>query len=94
MGAFAKFYHFRNVVPLDQQVVIRMNRDTLISGVVLDLNSPATIKLPDGAGRYLAMQVINQDHYTKLVANGPGSYILTRESMGGTLCWCDRAHIG
>lgn len=82
LGAFAKFYHFRNVVPLDQQVVIRMNRDTLISGVVLDLNSPATIKLPDGAGRYLAMQVINQDHYTKLVANGPGSYILTRESMG------------
>jgi len=82
LGAFAKFYHFRNVVPLDQQVVIRMNRDTLISGAVLDLNSPATIKLPDGAGRYLAMQVINQDHYTKLVANSPGSYILTRESMG------------
>jgi hypothetical protein len=25
LGAFAKFYHFRNVVHLDQQVVIRMN---------------------------------------------------------------------
>jgi hypothetical protein len=37
-GGFAKFLHFSEPPPLDHQSVIRMNRDTLYSGAVFDLD--------------------------------------------------------
>ena len=46
-GGFAKFFHHRAPTPIDQQSVIRMNRDTLYSAAVFDLNAgPVTITLP------------------------------------------------
>ncbi|WP_296492813.1 DUF1254 domain-containing protein, partial [Rhodoferax sp.] len=42
-GAFGKFLHIRQPTPIDQQGVIRMNRDTLYSAVIFDLTEPATI---------------------------------------------------
>ncbi len=48
-----------------------MNRDTLYSAAVFDLDAgPVTIALPDAGGRFQSMQVINQDHYTPLVTYG------------------------
>ena len=83
MGAFGEFIHNREPTPIDQQTVIRMNRDTLYSAAVFDLDAaPVTITLPDPEGRFLSVQVINQDHYTRLVAYGAGEHILTRESCG------------
>jgi hypothetical protein len=35
---FGKFMHNRTPTPLDRQTVIRMNRDTLYSGAVFDLD--------------------------------------------------------
>lgn len=81
--ALGKFDHNREPTPLDDQTVIRMNRDTLYSAAVFDLAAgPATIHLPDPKGRFLSMQVINEDHYTSLVAYGGGVHTLTRDDVG------------
>jgi hypothetical protein len=59
-----------------------MNRDTLYSAAVFDLDAgPVTITLPDAGKRFLSMQVINQDHYTPMVVYG-GSHTLTRAKIG------------
>jgi hypothetical protein len=61
-----QFVHTRRPVPLDRQTVIRMNLDTLYSSAVVDLAAgPVTVTVPPQAdGRYVAVQVISQDHYT------------------------------
>jgi hypothetical protein len=80
--ALGKFGHNREPTPIDKQTVIRMNRDTLYSAAVFDLDAgPVTITLPDAGKRFLSMQVINQDHYTPMVVYG-GSHTLTRAKIG------------
>src|SRR5580698_10056283 len=47
-GGFGKFEHHRELSPIDAQTVIRMNRDTLYSAAVFDLDAgPVTITLPE-----------------------------------------------
>jgi len=62
---FGKLNHNRKMAPIDKQDVVRMNRDTLYSSGVFDLEAaPVTITLPDAGKRFMSMQVISQDHYT------------------------------
>ena len=62
-GAFGKLLHLRQPTPIDKQDVIRMNRDTLYSFGIFDLDaSPVTILKPDSKGRFQSMLIINQDH--------------------------------
>jgi hypothetical protein len=75
------FEHSRQPTSLDDQPVIRMNRDTLYSGAVLDLSSPATVTLPETGGRYMGLLVINQDHYMR-VYSGAGDHKLTQDENG------------
>ena len=82
-GGFAKFDHNRQTTPIDRQEVIRMNRDTLYSAAVFDLDAGSvSITLPDAGQRFLSMQLINQDHYTPTVVYGGGTHRLTREDIG------------
>lgn len=74
--------HRRNPLQVDEQDVIRLNRDTLYSTAVLDLSTPATIRLPDAGGRFMSMLVINEDHFVKLVAYNAGEYQLTQKMLG------------
>jgi hypothetical protein len=63
-GGPGKFHHRREPMQIDKQVVIRPNRDTLYSSAVFDLDAgPVAVTLPDAAGRFRSMQVINEDHY-------------------------------
>lgn len=73
--------HLRVPTPLDQQRVIRMNRDTLYSSAVLDLREPATVVMPETNGRYQSLHVISQDHYS-FAKTKPGRYALSRENVG------------
>ena len=44
-GGFGKFEHEREVTPIDDQNVIRQNRDTLYSAAVFDLDAgPVTVQ--------------------------------------------------
>ncbi len=72
-----KFYHFRGITPLNQQTVVRMNRDVLYSGAVVDAEKGATVtfpKMPDK--RYASILVIDNDHYCPTVIYTPGKHQL------------------
>ena len=75
------WFHLRAPTPLDQQKVIRINRDTLYSSAVLDLSEPATVIMPETGGRYQSLQVISQDHYS-FAKTKPGRYELTQDEVG------------
>jgi hypothetical protein len=82
-GALGKFNHRREVASVDDQTVIRLNRDTLYSAAIFDLaTAPVTITLPDAGQRFRSMQVISEDHYVPMVVYTPGAHALTREKVG------------
>ncbi|MEJ8821039.1 DUF1254 domain-containing protein [Variovorax humicola] len=82
-GAFGKLNHARQPAAIDDQKVVRMNRDTLYSSGVFDLQAgPVTITLPDAGKRYMSMQVISQDHYTTEVVYAPGRHTYTADKVG------------
>ena len=80
-GGFGRWFHFRNPTPIENQPVIRMNRDTLYSSAVLDLSEPATVVMPETGGRYQSLHVINQDHYSFSNID-PGRHVLTEKVVG------------
>jgi hypothetical protein len=82
-GSLGKFVHRREPASIDNQTVIRLNRDTLYSAAVFDLDSgPVTITLPDAGKRFMSMQVISEDHYVPEVVYGQGSYTLDKQKVG------------
>jgi hypothetical protein len=82
-GALGRFVHIRTPTPIDKQDVIRMNRDTLYSSALFDLDVGAvTITLPDAGKRFMSLLVIDEDHYTLPVVYAPGSFTFTREQVG------------
>lgn len=82
-GGLGVFFHSRTPTPLDKQTVIRMNLDTLYSSAVLDLAAgPATVTVPEVTdGRYVALQVVTQDHLTPMLMH-EGTHTLTEENVG------------
>ena len=82
-SGLAKYHHAREPASIDNQTVIRMNRDTLYSTAVFDLDAgPVTITLPNAGKRFMSMQVVNEDQYTVEVVYGAGTYTLTRQKVG------------
>src|SRR5260370_27009885 len=82
-GGFGNFRHGRELAPPAQQGIVRPNRDTLYSFVIVDLDAaPVTITLPDAGKRFMGMQVANEDQYTRATYYGAGSHTLTRELIG------------
>jgi hypothetical protein len=77
-----QLFHNRAPTPVDRQTVIRMNRDTLYGGAVVDISAGATIVVPDAGRRYLSVMIVNQDHYINQVFHKPGRYDLTVEEFG------------
>jgi hypothetical protein len=82
-GGFGKFAHNRETTPIDAQKVIRMNRDTLYSSAVFDLDAgPVTVTLPNAGKRFMSLQVISEDHYAPMVAYAPSTITLTKANVG------------
>jgi hypothetical protein len=82
-GSLGKFLHRREPASIDSQTVIRLNRDTLYSEAVFDLDAgPATVTLPNAGKRFMSLQVINQDHYVPEVVYRAGSYTFTKQKIG------------
>lgn len=80
---FGRLKHARILVPVDGQTVIRLNRDTLYSFGVFDLEaSDLTVTLPEAGDRFLAVQVINEDHFVPDVFYAPDTRTLTSAEMG------------
>jgi len=82
-GAFGEFKHTREPAPVDRQLIVRLNRDTIYSSGVFDLDAgPVTINLPDSGDRFLSALVINQDHHNPQVFYGAGTHTLTKDNVG------------
>jgi len=80
-GGVNRWRHNRVPTPLDEQTVIRMNRDTLYSFAVVDLAGGAVLTVPPGDGRYLSVMVVNQDHYINRIFHEAGDYLLSVEDF-------------
>ncbi|SFC08041.1 Protein of unknown function [Halobiforma haloterrestris] len=81
-GGFGQFNHQRDLAPIEDQLAIQANRDTLYSLGVFDLTEPVTITKPDTGDRYQSMNVQNEDQYVKLYATDPGEYTITKDLIG------------
>lgn len=82
-GGFGTFHHIRDLSPIDNQLVIRQNRDTLYSAGVFDLDAgPVTVTVPDAGDRFISVQVITEDHYVPQVIYTAGTHTFDREAIG------------
>jgi len=81
-GGFAKLYHRREPASIDNQTVIRLNRDTLYSSAIVDLDAgPVTVTLPDAGPRFMSLMTVSQDHYTTTVY-GAGPHTIDKNKVG------------
>jgi hypothetical protein len=63
--------------------VPRVNRDTLYSTAVFDLQAgPVTITMPHAGKRFMSLIVIDEDHYVHGVYYGAGSHTLLMDEIG------------
>jgi len=75
------WFHNREPTPIDNQPVIRMNRDTLYSMAVVDIADGAVATLPDAGDRYLSVMVVNEDHYINDIFHEPGEHRVTMNAF-------------
>lgn len=81
-GGIGKLVHRREPAEIDKQTVIRLNRDTLYTSGVFDLDAaPVTIALPDAGKRFMSLQAISEDHYANTFY-GTEPHTFTRENVG------------
>jgi len=81
-GGLGKMLHRREPASIDNQTVIRLNRDTLYSAAVFDLDAgPVTITLPDAGDRFQSLMVVNQDHFA-WTEYGAGAHTFDRQKVG------------
>lgn len=81
-GGVNRWAHFREPSPIDQQPIVRQNRDTLYSTAIVDLTEPVTLTIPDPGERYLSIMVVNQDHFIPVIFHDAGEYVLTEADLG------------
>jgi hypothetical protein len=82
-GNFGKLGHRREPASIDNQSVIRLNRDTLYSSGVFDLDAgPVTVVMPDPGGRFMSLMTVNEDHYATNATYGAGSHTFDKDKIG------------
>jgi hypothetical protein len=75
------FFHFpTGGFDIDNQTVVRMNRDTYYSAAVIDTTQGATVTVPETNGRYLSVMVVQNDHYIDQVFLEPGTHEITSDT--------------
>lgn len=82
-GGFGKFTHSRELADVKNRTAVRLNRDTLYSFGVFDLEAgPVTVALPDTNGRFMSLQMISEDHYNPAIYYDGEAHTITREQVG------------
>ncbi|WP_257969085.1 DUF1254 domain-containing protein, partial [Vibrio parahaemolyticus] len=75
-----KWFHFPGLTPLDNQTVVRMNRDTIYSTYIADLSKGGTITIPNTGDRYISVMVVQNDHYIDQVFSKAGTYEINSQT--------------
>lgn len=81
-GGAGLWAHGKTPTPIDEQPIVRMNRDTLYSAATVDISEGAELSIPDVGGRYVSVMIVSQDHFINKVFHAPGQYKLTTEEFG------------
>lgn len=81
-GGVNQFHHVREPSPVDDQLVVRLNRDTLYSFAVVDLRGGLRLTLPETGDRYVSAMVVDEGHHVPLVLHDAGVHELTEERVG------------
>ena len=81
-GGVNLFLHNREPAAIDNQTVIRLNRDTLYSFAVVDISAGATFTIPEHGDRYVSAMVVNEHHYIDAIFHDAGEHRLTVEQFG------------
>lgn len=81
-GGVNTFRHNTQPAPIDEQTVVRLNRDTLYSFCIADISAGATLSLPDAGDRYLSAMIVNEHHLINRIFHSAGSFELTTEEFG------------
>lgn len=76
-GGVNTFRHNNLPAPIDEQTVVRLNRDTLYSFAIVDISAGATLTLPDAGDRYISAMIVNEAHLINRIFHTAGSYELT-----------------
>jgi hypothetical protein len=81
-GGVNTFRHNSLPAPIDEQTVVRLNRDTLYSFAIVDISAGATLTLPDAGDRYISAMVVNENHLVNRIFHAAGSFELTTREFG------------
>lgn len=73
-GGVNRFDHKRAVPSVEQQPVIRMNRDTLYSMAIVDAASGASVSIPETNGRYISLMYLDENHRVYDMVYEPGKH--------------------
>ena len=76
------FLHKRDAADPGDKTVVRINFDTRYSICLLDLDSDATLTMPETDGRYQTAWFVTEEHYNPMAITEPGTYTITEENMG------------
>lgn len=80
-GAINRWRHVRAPTPIEDQPVIRQNRDTLYSAAVFDATAGVTIELPEMGDRYASVMIIDGGHYLTHVLHS-GTHVIPASEIG------------
>ena len=81
LGAFGTLVHQRDFYSVENQLTVRVNRDTYYSFGLYDLTSPVTIIKPDPGDRFQSLMIINQDHSISPTIHEGGTFTYTQEDL-------------
>ncbi len=82
IGAFGTLVHQRDFYSVENQLTVRVNRDTYYSFGLYDLTSPVTIIKPDPGDRFQSLMIINQDYSISPAIHEGGRFRYTQEDLG------------
>jgi hypothetical protein len=86
-GKLNTFSDRRSLVGLDAKSCKCLNRDTLYSVAIVDINQGATLVIPDVGDRCLSVQVVDQEGFTNKVIHGGGSHSLADQEFDTPYVW-------
>jgi hypothetical protein len=84
-GMLGRFQHRREPANVENRTVKELNRDTLYSLAVFDLEEgPVTITMPDPGQRFMSLQIFDRYHFVDAKYYAAGSYTIEPVERGGT----------
>jgi hypothetical protein len=76
-----EFFHYKQLTPLDNQGVVRMNKDCVYSGALIDTKGGAILTVPEMPdNRYMSVMLTDNDMYVPDIYHEAGTYQLPEDT--------------